>query len=144
MYSNNSTILYAIITLVFIVGLIQAMLWALEAKIKKIPWMPDVIEKPLAYLIVFSIGFGICSRMHFSFFPFLGCVWFEHEWEGWLATSALLCAGNDYIKQCFSLLNALPYVLGNTYGAFRTGAALATPPNTATESEMKEGQENQV
>ncbi|WP_134212697.1 hypothetical protein [Pelotomaculum propionicicum] len=132
MTTSNSSLLYACIALIFIVGLIEGLLRALETWMKKIPWMPDVIEKPLAYVVTFIVGFVICWRAHFSFFPHLDCMWFERDWEGWAATSGLLCAGTGYLRERLDLVSLLPYTLGNAYSTFRSVASAAATAKTTT------------
>ena len=122
----------AIFTLLLIMGGIEGILWAIQEKMKKSDRLPDYFEKCVAYSIAFIFGFIACWRNHFSFFTFLGTVSYEHDFEGWIFTSFLLCAGRAYFMARLEIMNSVPYMLGNAYGQFRAGTSAVISANKTT------------
>jgi hypothetical protein len=124
----------------------------LQQGMKKVPFLPDQFETPIAYLIVFAASFTACWRGHYSLFEYLDFT-FAHEFEGWILTALVISGGSAFLRESFDTMNSLPGILSGMYGyvsrtvtSLNTGTKTSakTPETTAVETEMKQGQETQV
>lgn len=119
--------------------------YAIQLGMIKIPWLPDKIEKPIAYLIVFAVGFVACWRGHYSLFSALEFT-FDHEYEGWIFTALVVSGGSKFLREASENMDVLPGFLTNTYGAARrivTGVTQTGGTTTTTTKQTTQAQATQ-
>ncbi|MDO7787108.1 hypothetical protein [Desulforamulus aquiferis] len=79
----------------------------LEWLMEKTPGLPNQLERPIAYLLVFGISFVVCWRGDFSLFQYLNFD-FSNPWEGWLMTALVLSGGSAFVRSGFSMVDNIP------------------------------------
>ena len=147
-----SSLIVPFIALIIITVMVDKFTLVLQYIMKRIPHLPDEFEKPIAYIIVFCVGFVVCWRGHYSLFTYLDFS-FENDYEGWILTALVVSGGSAFLKESFSAMDSLPGILSGMYsyisrtvsvGKTTTSTPVETLATDAEETEMKEGQENLV
>ncbi|MEW6726918.1 MAG: hypothetical protein AB1327_08170 [Bacillota bacterium] len=100
------------------VKMVDAVAKWLEDVMHAIPGLPDKVERPFSYLVVFILSYVFCWRAHFSFFTYLDCR-FDHEWEGWILTALVLSGGSAFAQASWGLISTIPFNVGGAYAAIR-------------------------
>ena len=94
-----------LIVLCLLVPIIDNLTAWLEEGMKRIPWLPNRLDRLTVYPLVSGLALLLCWQGRFDFFAPLGFSF--PPWEGWLATALLVGAGSKYSTQAFSELNGI-------------------------------------
>lgn len=131
-----SSLIIPFIGIIILSLMVDKFTLVLEQVMKKVPFLPDQFEKPIAYAVVSLVSYVACWRGHFSLFEYLGFL-FEHPWEGWVFTAMVLSGGSAFLREGFGLMDAIPYALGNTMSSIRKITTGTTGTTTATSTTTK-------
>lgn len=141
MYGTLTDLTKAFIAVALIVVMVDVLTRVLEWIMKKIPYLPDAFEPPLAYSILTGLASGICWQGHFDLFTLLGFSW-RHTWEGYLATGAIMAGGSKLLMSQFKVVGLIPGIVSGVasmfgYSGYSSTIAeiqetVTTPPSATT------------
>jgi len=139
-YSTLSSLLIPFIALIIVAVMIDKFTLVLQHIIKKVPFLPDEFEKPIAYLIVFAVSFLVCWRGHFCLFTYLGFS-FNHAYEGWIMTSLVISGGSAFLNESFDRMGNMPGILsGMVSYASRTVTSVVSGTGSKATTQDKDNQ----
>ena len=118
MDNKTTELLFQFVALILVAKLIDPVLWFLQEVLKRIPHLPNVIERPFAYLLSGLLAYFICWSNNFAFFKILG---FDAKWEieGFILTALLISGGSKSLRNTTGELDYLPSFLSSIISSTR-------------------------
>lgn len=130
-----SQIAIAFIAVALLVVMVDQATRVLQAIMKWIPFLPDQFEMPIAYMILVCLATLICWQGRFDLFTLLGFAW-QQEWQGWLATGAIMAGGSTLLGRQFQMMGLIPGLISGVASTLGWGTTwnASTPPASTEES----------
>lgn len=133
MYGYGLTaIALAFIAVALLAVMVDQITRVLEAIMKKIPFLPDQFELPIAYLILVGIASAVCWQGRFDLFMLLGFKWTYHKELGWILTGCIIAGGSSLLGKQFKMVNLIPGIISGTASMFGYGSSTDTTELTDT------------
>lgn len=129
-----TSLIIPFVAICIVVVMVDRLAMAIESIIHKIPYLPDKLEGPIAYAVVFLASYVICWRGGFNFFASLNFT-FRHEYEGWLMTALLISGGSSFVKASFGMMSNIPQVVSGVYSTITSFFSNGQTTDTTSQSD---------
>lgn len=121
MYGTGfSQIAIAFIAVALLVVMVDQVTRVLQAIMSWIPYLPDHFEMPIAYVILVALATVVCWQGNFDLFTLLGFSW-KQEWQGWVATGAIMAGGSSLLGKQFKMVGLIPGIISGMASTFGWG-----------------------
>jgi hypothetical protein len=128
----------AFIAVALLAVMVDQITRVLQAIMKKIPFLPDEFELPIAYIILVSIASAVCWQGHFDLFKLLGFDWVYHKELGWILTGCIISGGSSLLGKQFKMVNLIPGIISGGASMFGYGSSTDTDTTTDTTTQAME------
>jgi hypothetical protein len=134
MYVTLSNIAIAFIATALLVVMVDRITWA----IKEVLPFPARVEAVITYLVLCGIASIVCWQGRFDLFTYLGFNW-QHPWEGWVLTGALIAGGSSLLVQQFQVVGLIPTIISGVSSMFGLGGGYTATHTETTPPEDQSG-----
>ena len=131
MYNSTSTLILPFVALCFLSVMVDRLIMVIEEIMRHVPWLPNRFWGPVAYVLVFTMGYVFCWAGAFNFFAVLGFA-FRRQYEGWVMTSLLLSGGSAFVRNAFGLISNIPMIVSEVVSMVTSMVSAGTTSVTGT------------
>lgn len=138
MYGTLSSIAIAFIATALLVVMVDQM----TRIIKEVLPFPARVESVITYIVLCGIASAVCWQGDFDLFRYLDFTW-QHEWEGWMLTGALIAGGSSLLVKQFHVVGLIPSIISGTASMFGYGSNAVNTASADTKTEISNEELNQ-
>lgn len=111
--------------------MVDVAILVLEKIMGAIKGFPDVIEGPIAYILVLIVSFLIFWQGNFDLFLYF-TFQFNYEWQGFLMTALVVSGGSIFIRKQFDTINTIPAGFSSVTATVRKFVRSPIVPSSTT------------